>query len=118
VSDGATSQPVHVSAGPLGTTLRVGTVRSCVPNAKARRPAYVLTIDLGEHGVRTSSAQITARYRSEDLVGRQVVVATDLGTKVVAGVRSEVLVLGASDEAGDIVLLSPDAHVPDGTIVH
>ena len=106
------------STGPLGTTLRVGTVRACVVNAKARRPAYVLTIDLGEHGVRTSSAQITARYRAEDLVGRQVIVATDLGTKIVAGVRSEVLVLGASDDAGDIVLLAPDARVPDGTIVH
>ena len=104
--------------GPLGTTLRVGTVRECVPNAKARRPAYVLTIDLGEHGMRTSSAQITARYRAEDLVGRQVVVATDLGTKIVAGVRSDVLVLGAGDEAGDIVLLAPDSRVPDGTIVH
>jgi len=110
--------PTAASTGPLGSTLRVGTVRECVPNAKARRPAYVLTIDLGEHGVRTSSAQITARYRPEDLVGRQVVVATELGTKLVAGIRSEVLVLGAGDDTGDIVLLGPDARVPDGMIVH
>lgn len=105
-------------ASPLGTTLRVGTVRSCVPNAAARKPAYVLEIDLGPHGVRTSSAQLTVRYRPDDLVGRQVIVATDLGTKSIAGVRSEVLVLGASDASGEIVLLASASPVPDGSIVH
>ena len=103
---------------PLGTTLRVGTVRSCTPNAKARKPAFVLEIDLGPHGVRTSSAQLTARYEADGLVGRQVVVAMDLGTRVVAGVKSEVLVLGASDDANGIVVLRPDAPVPNGSLVH
>ncbi len=105
-------------SGPLRHDLRVGTIVACVPNAGARRPAFVLDIDLGEFGVRTSSAQITARYRPEDLVGRQVVVVTDLDPKLVAGVRSEILILGAGDDAGDIVLLAPDARVPDGARVH
>lgn len=106
------------SEGPLRHELRVGTIRSCVPNAKARKPAYALEIDLGPHGVRTSSAQLTARYRPEHLVGRQVIVVMDLGVKRVAGVRSEVLVLGASDASDDIVLLGPDAGVPNGRLVH
>ena len=113
-------------ASPLGTTLRVGTVRACAPNPKARNPAFVLEIDLGPHGMRTSSAQLTARYDPDELVGRQVVVAMDLGTRLVAGVKSEVLVLGVgmgvetgpADEPNGIVILGPDARVPDGTLVH
>lgn len=105
-------------ANPLGTTLRVGTIRSCVPNAKARKPAFVLEIDLGPHGIRVSSAQLTVRHDADRLVGRQVVVATDLGTRVIAGVKSEVLVLGLSHESGGIVLLRPEDPVPDGSLVH
>ena len=121
-------------ASPLGTTLRVGTVRACAPNPKARTPAFVLEIDLGPHGMRTSSAQLTARHDADELVGRQVVVAMDLGTRLVAGVRSEVLVLGVekgpemgldaggeptrTDESNGIVLLRPDVRVPDGALVH
>ena len=102
----------------LRVDLRVGTVRSARPNEAARVPAYVLEIDFGLLGVRTTSAQLTARYDADDLVGRRVVAAVNLGAKRVAGVRSEVLVLGVSDESGRTVLLAPDAAVPDGGRIH
>lgn len=95
--------------------MRVGTVLSAEPNPKARKPAYVLRVDFGEHGVRTSSAQITDRYAAAELVGRRVVAVTNLPPRRVAGVESEVLVLGAVPEEGGVVLLAPDAPVPDGT---
>ena len=104
--------------GPLGTTLRVGTVVACRANPKARRPALVLEIDLGPLGIRTSSAQLTRHYDESSLVGRQVVVATDLGSRLIAGVRSEVLVLGLPDDQGETRLLVPDAPVPNGGVVH
>ena len=111
--DGVTEDP-----GPLGTRLRVGTIRSCAANPDARRPAFILEVDLGPHGVRTTSAQLTERHDPEDLVGRQVVVATDLGVKRIAGVKSEVLVLGVPDGDGATILLAPDRTVPDGGLVH
>lgn len=95
--------------------LRAGTVVTAEPNPKARKPAYVLTIDLGEHGVRTSSAQITDLYGPEDLVGRQVLCVCNFETKRVAGVRSEVLVTGAPDEGGSIALPTFEHPVPNGS---
>lgn len=97
--------------------LRVGTVRGAAPNPKARKPAYVLTIDFGPLGTRTSSAQITERYAGEDLVGRQVVAVVNFPPKRVAGVTSEVLVLGAVDEAVGTTLLTLTHRVADGTRV-
>ena len=97
--------------------LRVGTVRSAEPNPKARNPAYVLTIDFGPLGMRTSSAQLTERYAADDLVGRQVVAVVNFPPKRVAGVKSEVLVLGAVDEAAGTTLLAPTHPVADGTRV-
>ena len=96
--------------------LRVGTVRSAGPTPRARQPAYLLTIDFGPLGERSSSAQITDRYAPEELVGRQVVAVVNFPPKRVAGVKSEVLVLGAVD-AGGVTLLRPDAPVPDGSKV-
>lgn len=101
--------------------LRVGTVLRAEAFPKARKPAYKLWIDFGPLGVRQSSAQVTARYRAEDLVGRQVVAVVNFPPRQVADFRSEVLVLGAADGAdngGAIVLLSPDAYVPDGNRIH
>ncbi len=101
--------------------LRVGTVLRAEPFAKARKPAYKLWIDFGPLGVKQSSAQVTVRYRPEDLVGRQVVAVVNFPPRQVADFRSEVLVLGAADNAGNegaIVLLSPDAYVPDGNRIH
>ena len=101
--------------------LRVGTVLRAEPFPKARKPAYRLWIDFGPLGVKQSSAQVTVRYRPEDLVGRQVVAVVNFPPRQVADFRSEVLVLGAADkpaDEGDIVLLSPDAYVPDGNRIH
>ncbi len=65
--------------------LRVGTVISAAPNAKATKPAYVLQVDLGELGIRTSSAQLTAHYRADELVGRQVLCVCNFAPKRIAG---------------------------------
>ncbi len=96
--------------------IRCGTIREARPNPKARNPAYVLTVDFGpEIGTRTSSARITDLYRPEELVGRQVIAVVNLPPRRVAGVVSEVLVLGLSDAEGRVVLVGPDRPVPDGT---
>ena len=95
--------------------LRVGTVLDAHPNTGARKPAYVLTIDFGAAGRRTTSAQLTRHYRPEDLVGRQVVAVLNFPPRRIAGVRSEVLVLGACAASDDVVLLRPDHAVPNGT---
>jgi len=97
--------------------LRVGTIRKAYPNAKARKPAYVLEIDFGELGPRTSSAQLVADYDVTELEGRQIVAAFNLPMRKVAGVRSEVLVLAAVCADGRTRLLEPDSAVPDGTSV-
>jgi tRNA-binding protein len=98
--------------------LRIGTVTAAVPNAKARKPAYVLTIDLGPLGTRTSSAQITDLYAATALIGRQVLCVCNFEPKRIAGVKSEVLVLGASDDDGRVVLAGFDHPVPDGSALH
>lgn len=96
--------------------MRVGTVRTAEPFPEARKPAIKLTIDFGpELGVRRSSAQVTTHYAPDDLVGRQVVAAINLGTRRIAGFESEVLVLGAVPQSGEVILLAPDRHVPNGT---
>lgn len=95
--------------------MRVGTVRSAVPNPKARVPAYVLQIDFGPLGTRTSSAQLTERYVADELVGRQIVAVINVPPKRVAGVKSEVLVLAAVDESDGTTLLTPTHPVADGT---
>jgi len=94
--------------------LRVGTIRSARPNEKAVKPAYVLEVDLGELGVKTSSAQLTAHYGAGDLVGRQVLCVCNFAPKRIAGVRSEVLVTGVYDQDGKVVLASFDRPLPNG----
>lgn len=95
--------------------IRVGCILTAAPNPKAHKPAYVLTVDFGaELGVRTSSAQLTVHYTPEDLVGKQVVAVVNFEPKRVAGVKSEVLVLGLPDESGAVVLLRPTHDVPLG----
>lgn len=94
--------------------LRVGTLISAVPNKKALKPAYVLQVDLGDLGIRTSSAQLTAHYRADELVGRQVLCVCNFAPKRIAGVRSEVLVTGVYDSDGKVVLASFDKPLPNG----
>jgi tRNA-binding protein len=99
----------------LKVDVRVGTVLSAAPNRAARKPAYVLEVDFGaEIGRRTTSAQLTERYRPEQLVGRQVAAVVNFPPKRIAGVKSEVLVLGFPDADGYVVLIGVDHPVPDG----
>ncbi len=97
--------------------LRIGRILRAEPHERARKPAYKLWIDFGPLGVKTSSAQITELYRPEELVGRLVVAAVNLGEKRIAGFVSEVLVLGAADAEGRVVLLTPEREVPLGARV-
>ncbi len=98
--------------------LRVGRVLRAEPNERARKPSYKLWIDFGPLGERTSSAQLRALYRPEDLVGRLVIAAVNLGSRTIAGFTSEVLVLGVPNDAGDVVLLEVEREVPLGGRVY
>lgn len=97
--------------------MRVGTVIASEYFEEARKPAMKLEIDFGELGVKKSSAQITKRYSSEVLVGRQVIAVVNFPPMRIAGYKSEVLVLGGVPETDDVVLLQPDTNVPNGTKV-
>lgn len=95
--------------------IRLGTVRSAVPLAGARRPAYVLEVDFGgEIGVKRSSAQVTTNYTADALVGRRVAAVVNFPAKQIGKIMSEVLVLGFPDAQGEVVLVSIDRPAPDG----
>ncbi len=98
--------------------MRVGRIVRAELNAKARKPAYKLWIDLGPLGEKTSSAQITELYTAEELIGRRVVCAVNFGKRLIAGFASEVLVLGAADTENRVVLLAPEREVPPGNRVY
>ena len=101
----------------LKVEIRTGTVLEARLNEKARNPAYVLTLDFGPCGIKTSSAQLTKHYQPEDLVGIQVVAVLNFPAKRIAGVKSEVLILGAMSDADDVVLLTPTQTVENGVRV-
>ena len=95
--------------------VRVGRVVEAVPFPEARKPSIKLAVDFGPGiGLKRTSAQLTAYYAPEDLVGRQVVAVVNFPPKRIAGFESEVLVLGVPDEEGAVVLLAPDREVPAG----
>jgi tRNA-binding protein len=98
--------------------LRVGRITEVEPHTGARRPAYRLRIDFGPLGVKASSAQLTGLYSPQDLIGRQVIAAVNLGPRLIAGFQSEVLVLGLPDEQGRVVLLASERDVPLGGRVY
>ncbi len=95
--------------------LRAGTIIDVEDFPKARKPAYQLRIDFGKLGILKSSAQITAHYKKEDLIGRQIIAVVNFPKKQIADFMSECLVTGFPDENGDIVLSSIERKVPNGT---
>lgn len=99
-------EKVHVCAG---TVLEVADL----PNA--RKPAYVLTIDFGPHGVKRSSAQITRHYAKSELIGRQVAAVINFPEKQIGSIMSQCLVTGFEDANGDIVLTTLERQVPNGS---
>ncbi|MFZ0489818.1 MAG: tRNA-binding protein [Salegentibacter sp.] len=95
--------------------MRVGTITEVKDFPEARKPAYQLIIDFGEElGLRKTSAQLTHRYKKEDLAGRQVVAVVNFPKKQIANFMSECLVLGAVDQENDVVLLQPGQEVKNG----
>src|SRR5690349_1402863 len=99
----------------LKVDIRVGRILSARLNTKAIKPAYHLVLDFGaELGQKESSAQLTVYYTAEELVGRLVMAVVNFPPKRVAGVKSEVLVLGVPDADGAVVLLQPTHDVPLG----
>lgn len=95
--------------------MRIGTVIAAADFPEARKPAIKLEIDFGPLGIKQSSAQITKRYTPEDLIGRQVTAVVNFPPMRIAGYKSEVLVLGGVPSDDDVVLLSPDERIENGT---
>ena len=95
--------------------MRVGTVLTAEPFPQARKPAYKLTIDFGpELGTKRTSAQVTALYTPEHLVGRQVVAVVNFPPKQIGPFMSECLVLGSVDATGTVTLLTPNRPADNG----
>ena len=95
--------------------IKVGTVISVKKNEKARKPSLVIEVDFGESvGVKKSSAQITHYYNEDNLVGKQVIGVCNFPKKNIAGIVSEVLVLGAIEKDGKVVLVHPSQKVENG----
>ena len=96
--------------------LRVGTIIEVKDFPKARKPAYQLSIDFGDLGIKKTSAQITTLYSKEDLLGKQIVANVNFCNKQIANYSSQCLVLGASGDS-KVILLCPEDSVPNGTSV-
>lgn len=99
----------------LKVDVRVGTVVEAAPFPEARKPAIRLVIDFGgEIGRKKSSAQITANYQPEELIGRQVLAVVNFPPRQIGPMMSEVLTLGVPDANGQVMLIGPDRVVPNG----
>jgi tRNA-binding protein len=96
--------------------LRIGTIIEVNDFPEARNPAYQLTIDFGDLGIKKSSAQITTLYTKEELLNRQIVATVNFPKKQIANFMSECLVMGAVD-GKDVILLKPEQRVKNGSTV-
>jgi len=94
--------------------MRAGTILSAEDFPNAKKPAYQLTIDFGPLGIKRSSAQITALYKKEELLGKQVIAVVNFPPKQIANFFSECLVLGVYNEKNEVVLLQPSLDVENG----
>ena len=94
--------------------IRTGTIIEVADFPKARKPAYQLSIDFGELGIKKSSAQIVSLYEKESLLGRQIIAIVNFPPKQIANFFSECLVLGVYTEKNEVVLLQPQQKVKDG----
>lgn len=107
-----------MSDSPFDVEIQVGTVTDAEDFPKTRKPKMMkLWIDLGDKKIQ-SAAQLGYNHEPEDVVGRQVLCATNLGTVNIAGFESEALTVGVPDEDGHPVLVSPDEDVPLGGLLH
>jgi len=99
----------------LKLDIRTGVITRAEEFPQARNPAYKLWVDFGpELGVKKSSAQITAHYTPDDLIGKRVLAVVNFPPRQIGPVMSEILVLGLPDDQGDVVLITPDKTVPLG----
>ena len=97
---------------------RVGTIEKVEEFPDAKQPAYKLYINFGEFGNKWSSAQITKNYSIEDLCGKQIIAAMNLGNKRIGSFVSEVLVMGVDDNNSNVVLLEPGTKIENGAKVN
>lgn len=95
--------------------IRTGTILEAIDFPAAKKPAYQLRIDLGELGIKRSSVQITALYKKEDLIGKQVIAVVNFPVKQIANFFSECLVLGVYNQDKQVVLLHPSLPVKNGS---
>lgn len=93
--------------------IRVGTIIKAEINEKAKKPAYKLEVDLGELGIKKSSAQVTNLYQPEDLIGKQILAVVNFPPRQVADFISEILVLGTYSKEG-VILITPDKKACNG----
>ena len=101
----------------LRVQIRTGTILEVSLNVNAHNPAYILHIDFGPLGIKTSSAQITENYQPNELTGMEIMAVMNFPAKRIAGVKSEVLVLGAYSVEKGVVLLTPTDSVENGSLV-
>lgn len=94
--------------------MRAGTIVEVLDFPNAKKPAWRLVIDFGEAGIKRSSAQITAHYTKEELLGIQVIAVINFPAKNIGGFMSECLVMGVYDENKNVVLLKPERTVSNG----
>ena len=94
--------------------MRIGTILEAMPFEKAKKPSYKLKIDFGVEGIKNSSAQITAHYNCEELIGKQIIAVINFPPKQIANFISECLVLGVYDANNSVILLQPDKQTENG----